>query len=164
MNKFATLKQEIQFRKVTYYSVCLGDSTQSLFLNFLNEHAGSECEEELAMIRSWLKKLGNEIGAQSRYFRPEERAHALPPPAQFLKISCSLRLYCVRISDQAVVLFGGAVKTAAKAQDCSQVGPHFRLAIKLTEAIDDAIKHRDIKSCPETGRLLFSNDLILDYE
>jgi hypothetical protein len=43
-----------------------------------------------------------------------------------------------------VILFGGGIKTADKAQDCPNVGSHFKLANKLAEAIDEAIKQGDI--------------------
>lgn len=168
MHKFASLKKEIRFRKVVFYSVCLEGEADSLFLDFVNKHTAEEYNEQLAVIRAWLRKLGAEIGAQERYFRFEGSrggdARALPPPAKYLDIECRLRLYCMRINEQSVVLFSGAEKTADKAQDCDQVRPHFQLANRLAKAIDQAIREGEITISPETGWLIYADDLNFAYE
>lgn len=167
MNKFATIVPAIRFRKVTYYSVQFEEEGESLFLQFVNKHAaGDEYFEDLSLIRSWLRKIGEQIGAQDKYFRFEGArkgdARALPPPAKFIRVDCSLRLYCMRINDRIVILFGGAKKTAEKAQDCDQVRPHLFLANKLTQAIDQAIKDKGIVIDDKHGKLIFDAELTLE--
>lgn len=66
------------------------------------------------------------------------------------------------VSRSAVILFGGARKTAPAAQDCDNVRLHFLLANRLAKAIDQAIKDMDIQIDSETGDLLFDNNLILE--
>jgi len=166
VNIFATIKEEIRFDKVTYYSVCLEENDESLFLQFLNSHVSEEYQEQLSLIRSWLRKIGNEIGAQERYFRNESfrggDTRALPPPTRYLEIECNLRLYCMRINDDIVILFSGAEKTAVTAQECDNVYPHFLQANKLSKAIYTAILEKDIEIDDEDGLLLYDNLLRLE--
>ncbi|GJM32389.1 MAG: hypothetical protein DHS20C18_13900 [Saprospiraceae bacterium] len=120
----------------------------------------------MALIRSWLSKLGEEIGADARYFRFEAArggdARALPPPARYIHVDCRLRLYCMHINKRVVILFNGGVKTAAKAQNCDNVKPHFFLANKLTQAIDQAIRNGDIRYDERTNDLIFDPKLTLE--
>jgi hypothetical protein len=166
VNIFATIKVAIRFRKVTYYSVQFEEDDESLFLQFVNKHAGIEYNEQMALIRSWLRKIGEEIGAKEQYFRFEGfrsgDARALPPPARYLDIECNLRLYCMRVSSGAVILFNGAEKTAERAQDCRQVRPHFLLANQLTKAIDLAIKDGDIQINTENDDLILNDEPIIE--
>lgn len=163
MNTFVYIEQAVAFERVTYYTVRLEEEEQSMFLNFINKHAQSE---ELSIIRSWLSKLGNELGAQPQYFRPEGygrgEARALPPPPRYLNVDCSLRLYCMWMSRSAVFLFDGGIKTAAKAQDCENVRPHFFRANRLTQAISQAQKDGDITLDPETDLLIYDQSLELE--
>jgi len=165
MNTFATIVPAIQFRRVMYYSIQLEDSESSLFLEFINNHTADEYAEPLSLIRSWIRKIGDEIGAHERYFRFEGfrggDARAFPPPSRYLDIECDLRLYCMRINQNIVILFGGAKKTAQTAQDCDSVRPHFLLANKLTRIIDQALRDGDIQIDEDAGTLIFPKDLTL---
>jgi hypothetical protein len=71
MNTFGTIIPAIQFNKVFYYTIYLEDEEESLFLGFINNHQSGEHTESMALIRSWLSKLGEEIGAKEPYFRFE---------------------------------------------------------------------------------------------
>lgn len=166
MNKFATIVPAIRFRKVTYYSVQIEEEQESLFMNFANKHIGERYDEQMAIIRFWLKKIGEEIGAKEYYFRPEGfrggDARALPPSAKIIDVECNLRLYCMRINDEIVILFNGAEKTANTAQNCPLVLPHFLQANKLTRVIDQAFKDRDIEIDDNDGTLIYNEHLTLE--
>ena len=166
MSRFATIVPAIRFRKVRYYSIQMEDSDQPLFLEFVNNHAADEYAEPLSLIRSWIKKIGNDIGAQEHYFRFEGfrggDARAFPPPSRYLDIDCHLRLYCMRINQDIVILFSGAEKTAPTAQACDLVRPHFLLANKLTRTIDQLLREGDIQIDEDRGELVFSRDLTLE--
>lgn len=168
VNRFGNIEIAYRFNKITYYTVKFEDEEQNLFLQFLNNHKGEKYAESLAIIRKWLSKLGNDIGADIRYFRPEAfrggDARALPPPTRFLDIeddNCRLRLYCMCVTNRAVILFNGGEKTAQTAQDCDNVRPHFLLANKLSQNIVQAIKDRDIQF-DDQDRLSFDPDLTLE--
>ena len=141
MNIFAKIEHVESYKKVNYYTVCF-EGKKSEFADFIDKH---ECEERISDeyddIISWLEKLGDEIGADRRYFRHEWKADALPPPKKFIEIDYTenLRLYCMRVSDSIVILFNGAIKTHGiiSAQDCPKVSPFFNMANKLVKKIDE---------------------------
>lgn len=165
VNRFATIEETVRFNKVTYYTIQMEEEDSSLFLQFINNHE-NKYQEQLSLIRSWLSKIGKDIGAKERYFRVERfrggDTRALPPPSKFINIECNLRLYCMRINDNIVILYNGALKTANTAQECDNVRPHFLLANKLSKAIDKAIEEGDIEIDFEDGRLLYDDTLNLE--
>jgi len=154
MNTFAVLKPIAQYKKVSYYSVCVNDET-SLFEDFISTHTVKN-KNKLNHIVKWLQLIGDKYGAQDQYFRPEgETADttALPPTGirrkpQFTedgkKRANNLRLYCLRANTNVVILFSGDIKTTRKAQDCPNVKKHFRFANQLTKALDTAFIEKDI--------------------
>ena len=140
MNIFATIEEEYSFELITLYSIRREGELETLFLQFLKKH--EECEQELDYIREWLANMGNRKGLQPQFFRPEQGAYALPPPARYNEtgFDCPLRLYCMPLfASDVVILFGGGVKTTRKAQDCPNVAGPFREANKWAKAIQGAI-------------------------
>ncbi len=163
MNTFVTIERlgEFTFDKVAYYSVRFEDKGRTEFEDFLERHEQREdIREELDQLFWWLEELGTTIGARADYFRHERQAHALPPPSRKLRLVQHehLRLYCMRLSDHVVILFNGGLKTAETAQQCPNVKPHFELANRLAEAIDQAIRNREIGLNAEGDRLEFDVD------
>ena len=65
-------------------------------------------------------------------------AQAIPPDIYITHKQCRLRLYCLRMTHRAVILFDGGAKTTKKAQDCPVVSSHFALANQLAEALWNA--------------------------
>ena len=159
------------YDKVVYYSITLFDDDSnlisingSMFEDFIKRHEVQNIKE-LDYVLNWIKHIGNKKGALAHYFRFENRASGLPPKVKtalkekvnFINVGkqdCSLRLYCLRLSDYVVILFDGDLKTANKAQDCPNVRGYFNLANKLAESIDKAIIERDID--------LLENDIAYD--
>jgi hypothetical protein len=167
VNNFAHIQRGRVFHKVTYYTVTLEGAKTDLFTNFINTNTNEQTEDDIDTIIAWLQKLGNTIGAQERYFRFEAyaggEASALPPPPQFLETSINHRLYCMRISDTAVVLFSGGLKTADTAQKCPNVRPHFLLANRLSKAIQRLIIEKEIQINHETNDLGLDKPLEFEY-
>ena len=180
MNGFATITLVQRLRKVTYYSLTLDDQEESLFDQFIDKHA-SENKDKLHHIMTWVNLIGEKYGAREDYFRNEAEtadASALPPkgidrePAYIEynerthedeNKANDLRLYCLRASDYVVFLFNGDIKTEAKAQDCNNVMPHFRLANILTKSIDRAFIGRDIIWNTDQSDILFDEGFELNW-
>ena len=55
----------------------------------------------------------------------------------------NLRLYCVCVSEQIVILANGGIKTSQKVQDSSEVLQHFRFANAMSKQISELIKDGD---------------------
>ena len=155
MNIFVYIKPIAQYDKVVYYSVCIDGEENSLFEEFIKEHTNKN-NDKLDHILNWLRQIGNNYGAKTDYFRPEGETadtSALPPQGinrkpQYTeygkKKANSLILYCLRANESVVFLFNGDIKTKNKAQDCPNVKPHFKLANRLTKAIDKAFHEKEI--------------------
>ncbi len=156
MNTFATIEEAMRFRFVTFYSIRIDGDEETLFVKFLNRHV--KYEFELDHIREWLSYMGTRRGAQLQFFRFEREAHALPPPVWHNEntTECKLRLYCMRLSNDVVILFSGGMKTKLKAQHCPNVAGPFREANKWTQAIQNAIAEGDIS--------VDKNSLIMDSD
>lgn len=153
MNKFATitLPDQFIFEKVNFYTVIFENeiSEADKFFEKLEMHAD---EKDALRFIAVLEEIGNIRGAKERYFRAERGFNALPPSnkeaikmhlSQFELIN-DWRLYCLRLSDNIVILFNGDIKTARTAQQCPRVAPFFYQAGQLTKLIDEGIKDRDI--------------------
>lgn len=84
-------------------------------------------------------------GSTEDYFRSERSAEALPPHWAKFKDSdgitdFGLRLYCIRVSAEILILLNGDRKTTQSPLDCSKCKPHFEFANKIADAFYEA-KH-----------------------
>lgn len=151
MPRFAQIErlEELSGNGVDLFSIRYEDEdeAETLFERFVLKHQqDASIEEEFAELMTWLERMKRN-GAKAHLFRPERKAEALPPKPHFRDTSFNkeLRLYCMRISDRAVVLFDGDVKTAQRAKDCPNVRPHFQEANRLSEKLEEMLKERVIK-------------------
>jgi hypothetical protein len=144
VNYFVTIKPFLQFEKVHYYTFQVEGHEETevgkFFTQFEND---ANLRYDILNMIAWLEEIGNQRGAKPGYFRFEDSAEALPPPQRFLLEMPvkDLRLYCVRLSEEIVILANGGIKTAQKVQDCPDLLPKFRFvrqaAIRITEMIRD---------------------------
>ena len=164
MNTFATIKQIAVYEKVRYYSILFEGEKNTEYEKFILNHASNQnIKDEFFDLLHWITLyLGERFGAQSKYFRHEGAANALPPNAQYLKLKYeeNLRLYCYRISDHVVILFNGGIKTKGvnNPQDCEVVKPHFENANKLSHLINNAFTNKEILLSEDQKILLMNDD------
>ncbi|MEO0041796.1 MAG: hypothetical protein RL329_1244 [Bacteroidota bacterium] len=72
-----------------------------------------------------------------------------------------LRLYCIPISEQIVILTNGGIKTAQQVQNAPNVLAHFRFANAMAKQVDQLIREGDFKF---TGKnILHHNEIELFY-
>lgn len=180
MNGIVRLKHIVDYQKVCYYSVVLDqddepiETAHSLFEHFVKKQTEAN-PEKLNHILSWLEEIGNNYGAQDNYFRDEQyqgEAMGLPPyamgrPPVYTEdgetAPNNLRLYCHRLNPNVVILFNGAIKTEAKAQECPNVKTHFLLANQLTNIIDQAFQEKDILWIDADTDIEYDDGMILYY-
>lgn len=92
---------------------------------FLKAHKNEKLKRNFQELATFITDIiGDQDGALEIYFRDEREAHGLPPKKTIVKETVSyfqmdypLRLYCLRISHEIVVLFNGDEKTSGPAQD-----------------------------------------------
>lgn len=173
MSNFASIKFIKEYAKVVFYSVVINgeEDGESLFEAFVNQHTGSE-PAKLNHILAWIKLIGDRYGAKESYFRHEMAAEGLPPSGidreptyieEDQNTSNNLRLYCHRLNDHVVILFGGAIKTTDKAQECPQVKDHFKLANILSRLIDQSFVEDDIEWDDDDRDILYNEDFKINY-
>ena len=158
MSTFATIIEFYKFQKVTFYTIIINGEIASLGTQFIENN---KKHKHMVILKTWIQNIGNKRGARSYLFRPERKANALPPPIEISHKSCSLRWYCLHLSESVVILFNGGEKTKniRAAQDCPIVGPHFELANILSEAILKAYDQK-VFSFNKSGRLVPENIII----
>lgn len=98
--------------------------------------------------------IGNEQGAKEYFFNRLERIATAMPPKKDGKViglakanefsfnifNFKIRLYCLRLSDSVVVLFGGGIKLSkGRAQDDKGVSMQFNNANRYAQKILDSI-------------------------
>ena len=101
------------------FSICFDGSEESEFEKFLNEFKDNATyNREFNVILLALSKIIDK-GALERFFRNEDRMN---DNVKALAIdSRKLRLYCLRISDQILILGNGGVKATRTYQEDSKL-------------------------------------------
>ncbi|MBK9284043.1 MAG: hypothetical protein IPM51_06945 [Sphingobacteriaceae bacterium] len=110
-------------------------------------------------------------GAELRLFRFEEAAHALPPKVKDadavldieIILHSELRLYCIRLTNEVVVLLNGGVKITDSALDCPNVKQHFRFAQAVAKNLDKLRREGVIDIVGKEILNLTNDDEILLY-
>lgn len=115
----ATLKTIEQNDNVGMFSICFDGSEVSEFGKFLNEFKDNATyNKDFNVILLALSKIIDK-GALERFFRNEGRMN---DNVKALAIdSRKLRLYCLRISDQILILGNGGVKNTRTYQEDSKL-------------------------------------------
>ena len=115
----AILKTIEQNDNVGMFSICFDGSAESEFEKFLNEFKDNATyNRDFNVILLALSKIIDK-GALERFFRNEGRMN---DNVKALAIdSRKLRLYCLRISDQILILGNGGVKNTRTYQEDSKL-------------------------------------------
>jgi uncharacterized protein with ParB-like and HNH nuclease domain len=142
----------LSFNKVRFYTIRKEGCDKSEFKDFLDRmnelsKKDSRVKEDLEEIRSQIKAIGKKFGAEPKRFKKEAAAFALALyyPKRKNKLGIyGLRVYCLILSDEIVILMNGGDKTANKAKDCRNVSMHFHEANKFYKIIADYINDNTI--------------------
>ena len=134
------------YDNVLFYTVRLGNNALSEFELFDDKDFTNHAKE--------IEILYNAIdaiqikGAKSFFFKDESNANALPiVPTAIMnanKLDYGLRLYCIRLTDNLVVLLNGAIKTYKNPLLCKNVQKHFKNALKIATKLDTLRFEKDI--------------------
>ena len=153
MKQYVNLRLFRDYRKVRYYTFQIEDHEESETLKFFSKiKALSEYTDELNELADWLFKIGNNYGALPFLFRFEDEAGALPPnfrSQRRIKIEKieqnDLRLYCIWISEEIVILANGGIKLSVVAQDSAELMPHLRFVKTMGKQINRLIADGDFR-------------------
>ena len=151
MNVKILYLEQLQFSNVSYYTVQVEGRFQSEFHDFqIRMQQNGKDKKQVAEINRFIEIIGKKHGAQERFFKREGFAERLPPATHHFidsdgETDFGLRLYCVRISEEVVILLSGDRKTAQRIKDCPNCKPHFDFANKISDAIYEARKKEKIE-------------------
>ena len=137
------------FQKVRYYTFQIEGNKRSETDKFFTKlEFVEEIADDLYRLNRLIITIGEKTGAIFELFRPEDEAVALPPKPSFkvqrtLKIQeieqNNLRLYCIWISKNIVILANGGIKKSLKTEDSPDLMPHFRFAKSMGKQINKLI-------------------------
>jgi len=126
----------------------LNSETEKFFRKF---YANEDYRESVKEIISLLDYIGEKRGAHPHLFRHEGKAVGLPKnEKKACKDLCldfanfPLRLFCLRITDEILILFNGGIKDAEKAQN-TKASMSFQEAQQFCTRINSAFSEREIK-------------------
>lgn len=149
MKKYITLTLFKSFDKVNFYAFQFEDDdrteTEKFFAKFEED---ARFNDDLNNMATWLSIIGRKYSAKKDFFRHEGAASALPPPYSKMiheVIVNDLRLYCLRISDEVVILANGGIKSSQTVQDSPDLLPHFRFVNAMSKQIDEFMKDGTFK-------------------
>jgi hypothetical protein len=148
-----TLKTIEQNDNVGLFSICFEDNSESEFEKFLLEFKDNATyNKDFDTIILALAKI-IEKGALERFFRNEGRMN---DNVKALSIdSRKLRLYCLRISDQILILGNGGVKSTRTYQEDEKLSGY----VMALQDFD-----RVLMEAQRSGRITIEKNLITDIE
>ena len=140
--KTATLKTLEQTDNVSLYSICFNGSDISEYETFLLKFKeDAHLNEDYKKIILALEKIVA-VGAFERFFRPEGK---MSDHVAALSIdSRKLRLYCLRISDQILIVGNGGVKTSRTYQENEELSGYVMDLQEFDKLLTEAQKEGSI--------------------
>lgn len=138
----ATLKTIEQNDNVSLYSICFDGNNESEYEKFLQKFKdNATLNSDFQIILLALEKIIDK-GALERFFRVEGR---MSDRVAALSIdSRKLRLYCLRISDQILIVGNGGVKTTRTYQEDEILSGYVLDLQKFDELLVQAQKNGSI--------------------
>ena len=135
------------------FSICFDGSEESEFEKFLNDFKDNATyNKDFNAILFALSKIIDK-GALERFFRNEGR---MRDNVKALAIdSRKLRLYCLRISDQALILCNGGIKTTRTYQENELLSGYF---------MDLQTFGKVFVKAQKTGKITIEKNMITDIE
>lgn len=160
MKNFVTIRLFKAFNRVNYYTLQVEGRGQSETDSFFDRfEQDASLTKDVDLLVTWITEIGRRRGAKARYFRFENDANALPPPARIMAELgddyCRLRLYCIRLTDEVVILANGGLKTGRTVQDSPDLLTKFRFANKMAGQLMELI---------QTGELVTEGKEIMNLE
>ena len=140
--KTATLKTLEQTDNVSLYSICFDGKAISEYEAFLQKFKDdAKLNEDYKKIILALEKIVA-VGAFERFFRPEGK---MSDHVAALSIdSRKLRLYCLRISNQILIVGNGGVKTSRTYQENDELSGYVMDLQEFDKLLTEAQKDGSI--------------------
>ncbi len=152
--------EELSGNKAHIYSILLDGEEDTLLDKFFSEN--EDFADELSEIHNQLFSMGHRFGCREQLFKLYE---GKPGDGVVAIRQGQLRLYCLRYGNAAIFVGSGGYKPPEihAYQEDPVLNSKAQQMIKIANAINQAIKDRDIK-VNDDGSLTLSDNLELLYE
>jgi len=145
------IRKELDFTRVRYYTLRFETEKKTELEKFYENHQ-KEYSESVYYIKMWIAEIGEKFGAQTRFFRPEDNAYALPPPTKELRCvdievgqeNMNLRLYCIVLSPEIVILVNGGIKESDATNGSPTCWEQYLLASNIASQIKNMAKQGNL--------------------
>lgn len=145
------LKRDLDFTKVRYYTLKFGDENITELDKFYDNYQ-DEYSRSVSYIKMWIAEIGEKFSAETRFFRPEDNAQALPPPTKELrcldieidKKNMNLRLYCIVLSPEIVILVNGGIKESDATRDSPTCWKQYSFTSNISSQIKKMIQQGNL--------------------
>ena len=137
--------ERLTYEKVTFYTIQV-DGKNYEFEDFKNRLCAiGTCRLLLRRLFQLIESMGLEHGAKEYFFkyynRKENEENTKQSPISYIEVQLGklvLILYCMRISDSAVILLNGGIKTNSYLEKCDTKN-HYELADTMSKNIQHAV-------------------------
>lgn len=151
MNIFVTIEPAFKEKEVNFYSVRFDGSDHLEIDDFITFFEEGNEEDQIAFeeLIAFLGVIGDR-GAFKHLFRHEgDGAEALPRKfldqgAYLVSPNNPIRLYCIRINTDVVILCNGGIKTTRNPNDCDNVSRYFKDVRAIARSLDKAFIAKEL--------------------
>lgn len=168
MRRSVTIKHITISEAVGVYSLQFSGKAESEFVDFMSKYKDIShpiLKEDFNRIMAMLKKIIDN-GALERHFRTGESkikdgVVAIPLDIIRRKKECgTLRLYCLRISDEILIIGNGGIKYGKAYNDNEELNTHVSNLAKLDRVIKNFVRQGKIKIAGKT--IVLQENLIIE--
>lgn len=135
------IKSVAQTDRTGLFTICFDGESFTEFQKFILSNKDAY-NKDLGIILRAINTMMNATGFLERYFRPEgkmrDRVCALPIE------SGRLRLYCLRLSDQILIVGNGGVKKVRTYEDSEELNGYVVTLQNLDKALKVAVKKGNV--------------------
>jgi len=137
--KKVTIEEVLKTDVASLFTICFDGDDATEFQKFIEKFKeDASRQEELSVILTAINRMLNASGFLERYFRPEGKMkdHVVALPIESSKI----RLYCLRMSDQVLIVGNGGVKRTKTYEDSEELNGYVITLQKLDNILINEIK------------------------
>lgn len=132
---------EISNGVTQFYTIRIGNSELTEFELF-DEKEFPNHQEEIEITYNVISQM-QDREARRIFFKEESGANALPRVSEEImnnnKADFGLRLYCIFLTPELVILSNGDIKTRINPLECPNVAVHFKRIKKIASILDKAV-------------------------
>lgn len=125
------------------FTIVFDNASETEFENFINKFKENAVrQEELSIILTAIERMLTVSGFLERYFRPEGKMndHVVALPIE----KTPLRLYCLRLSDNVLIVGNGGLKKTKTYQEDENLNGYVITLQKLDKLLNAAVKRGDV--------------------